>query len=158
MDRCERTREAGDAEYNDLAKAYVLGDGLMDVRFKVAVIDTMKSKAITRKSSFFLLPAEAITCVYSKTLEGSPMRRLMVGVFAFIGTRVTFATAPSLLKDVPREFVEDLARNLTAFRHSTEPFPSHVCQYHCHKNQNDCYKSALSTSEASSTTMTARSA
>jgi hypothetical protein len=67
---------------SDWAKAYVLGETLMDLEYQDAVLSAL----ITRCRAEKLFPTGAqIEIVYAGTTQGSPMRKLLVDFFCWAG-------------------------------------------------------------------------
>lgn len=98
--------------YPFLAKAYVLGEELMDVAFKNDVLDTM----IAIVSECRIYPAgETVHTIYENTPPASPARRLLVDFVAAAGD----PTWIGWIDKWPREFLVDATKALLVRRSST---------------------------------------
>ncbi|KAL7936955.1 hypothetical protein V8C35DRAFT_332213 [Trichoderma chlorosporum] len=125
----------GNAEYVQLAKAYVLGDFLVDVNFKNAVMDTMfiKSHSMASDGRRPHPAGPVIRYIYEKTPESSPPRRFLVDLFAYFGKAKWLEPKWISEDDLPEQFIRDL---LTAmFKHRRPPSEykdseMKKCQYH----------------------------
>ncbi|KAF2444402.1 hypothetical protein P171DRAFT_389114 [Karstenula rhodostoma CBS 690.94] len=63
-----------------LAKLYVLGEEIMDFRFKNAIMDNFIAVYSGRK----IFPSvEAVAIIYGATVGGSPMRRMLAEIYAY---------------------------------------------------------------------------
>ena len=112
-------------EYDQLARAYILGDILLDTSFRDAVIDAMLDKALT------LNPGQStIELIYENTVASCAARRLLVDLYTERARGIWLKTwAP----DSPaRDFFYDLAVALLDKRQKTERKEWNPCDYHDH--------------------------
>ncbi|KAF2501382.1 hypothetical protein BU16DRAFT_435848, partial [Lophium mytilinum] len=82
-----RDDESPDKEYLLLAKAFVLGEEVLDDGFKQFLIDAIiaRSKVRVGKGKKTYFPeAKVISVVYQGTPDGSPIRRLFVDFWTWI--------------------------------------------------------------------------
>ncbi|RDW92791.1 BTB/POZ domain-containing protein [Aspergillus mulundensis] len=72
-----------DMEYMELAKTYVLGDMLVSSALKNAAIDAIVEKSLTPKAdeNTYYPSIEEIQYIYSNTVDGADIRRLMVDLY-----------------------------------------------------------------------------
>lgn len=135
-----QTNEDNEAEWKLLTASYVLGDVIIDVMFKDTIIDALQAK-VKSTSGHTLWPCggEIIQVIYDSTLEGSPLRRFIVQVYAYHAGQVELASA---LESAPKEFFYDI---LVAERLIRTPRPLKdflvfwQCVYHSHGLTGDCY-------------------
>lgn len=133
----------GNAEYAQLAKAYVLGELLQDVNFKDAVLDAIliktNSKASDGQTWFPFGPA--FRYIYEGTPESSAARRLLVDLYTYHGHGDWLKGWAD--KDLPKEFLHDLA--IAALTKRPRPSASleeekGACGYHEHQpDPSNCY-------------------
>lgn len=108
-------------EFMDLAKAFVLGDKLLDSKFNNAVIDAIVDKSrFTLHDGNMWFPSERVVeYIYAHTTESSPIRELMVDLWAS-------SAAPSSLSEwkaslsAPRSFLIRLVCKLMGQRLASE--------------------------------------
>ena len=127
-----------------LAKAYVLGDRLLDLDFKDKVIDAIIDKS--RSSSlglygYMLDPATAY--IYKNTLEGSKARLLFVDLYLGEGDKAWLTDRSKIL--LPEDFLFDLASALIGKRPRSEcdspRMMNSTCRYHNHgPDDSICYR------------------
>jgi hypothetical protein len=139
---------AGNAEYMQLANAFILGDMLQDGSFQDAVIDAMidkmTSKATDGKSWFPFGPV--IRLIYENTPGSSKARLLLVDIYRYHGDGgwlKDWATQ----EDLPKEFLFDLTvAFLDTKRKPQFAFDPNQdsCKYHQHQpDVSACYKNVL---------------
>ncbi|KAM0459399.1 hypothetical protein ACHAPV_005586 [Trichoderma viride] len=134
----------GNIEYVQLAKAYVLGEMLLDISFKNAVLDAIliKSRSKASDGHRWFPVGPAIRCIYEGTLESSAARRLLVDMYTYHGYG-EWLTQWASKDDLPKQFLLDLAIATLAKR--PRPLASlapkaGACEYHEHlPNSNSCY-------------------
>jgi len=98
---------SADMEYIELAQCYVLGEKLLDVKFKNAIMDALVEVLENEQKGTCILPGSwAIETIYEGTTEGSPARILLVAMW--IG-RAAPSCKVTLNKCHP-EFIIDLAK------------------------------------------------
>jgi hypothetical protein len=96
-----------DPEYMELGQCYVLGEKLLDVKFKNAVIDAMSDVLENQPEDDVFIPGPlTIETVYEGTPKGSPARALLVDMWAVKAGK--FGKAD--LDECPPEFAIDLAK------------------------------------------------
>jgi hypothetical protein len=91
-----------DGVYTALAKAYVLGEELMDVKFKNDTLDTIID--VLWKSDDWPF-GEPVAIIYNGTIEKSPARRLMVDICACYVSIHSNRTRE--FKNCPKDFLLD---------------------------------------------------
>jgi hypothetical protein len=116
----------GKEVFPTLAKAYVLGEELMDVKFKNDVLDTIIATAI--EASYYPI-GEAVAIIYEGTTTSSPGRRLMVDFL------VDIAQGPSWMDEFdncPKEFLVDAMTALVTQRKrlGQQPWEADCRPYH----------------------------
>lgn len=145
--RDDESGKTADAEYLQLAEAYVLGDKLRDGNFKDAIIDAMLHKSRSKFSdgtsvvtSFF--PGEhVVRHIYDNTPKSSEARHLLVYFYVEHGNERWLNDAAQ--EEFPKEFLMDLA--IALFERQNKPTPatptaeSNTCKYHQH-GSGPCYK------------------
>ena len=140
----------GNAEYLALARAYVLGDRLLDLAFCDACIDAMIVKSQTKSTdgSCWSPVGPVIACIYNNTTPKSKARKLLVDLYAHNGQRDWLEKWADKDTDLPSEFLFDLAvalfdvRQRIAKQLFTDP-----CKYHEHGEEESCYKKLLGSSK-----------
>ena len=137
---------AGNAEYVQLANAYILGDILQDVDFKDAVIDAMidKSSSNALDGHHWFPVGPVIREIYDNTLESSKARRLLVDLYTHHGDGAWLYNWAAQ-EDLPKGFLLDLAIALLDKREKPELHPSgSPCEYHEHApGESFCYRNRL---------------
>lgn len=145
--RDDMSGKTDDAEYLQLAKAYVLGDKLRDGNFKDVIIDAMLHKSrsnvsdgISDGACFF--PGEhVIRHIYDNTPKSSEARHLLVYFYVKNGNRRWLNDA--VQEEFPKDFLMDLAVALferqDKRRPATPTAESNTCKYHQH-GSGPCYK------------------
>ncbi|KAF2869197.1 hypothetical protein BDV95DRAFT_578585 [Massariosphaeria phaeospora] len=103
-----------------LARVYVLGEELMDSNFKNAVLDTVIAEC---KGSY--LCQLAVSIIYEGTTEASPLRRLLVDIYADQATALTCWT--SQFKGCPKDFLVDVMTAMVKLRPATAKAPWKKC-------------------------------
>ena len=123
----------GNAEYECLAEAYVLGDKLQDGDFQDVIVDTIvdkcSSKASDGRSWFPVGPA--IQHVYDHTVESSKVRRLLVDLYVSHGSG-NWLRDWEKSSDIPGDFLFEIATNLLDKRKNNPTIKSSLCEYHQH--------------------------
>ena len=144
--RLDSPGEAGNEEYLQLAKSYVLGDVLVDADFKDAVLDAFIDKSRSKATDGFnWYPAGSVVRhIYENTQDNSPARRLLVDMYTACG-QSDWLTKHASPEDLTSEFLLDLAVSLLDKR----PCPGEVlkkdtCLYHEHgQDETVCYRDRL---------------
>jgi hypothetical protein len=96
-----------DIEYIELAQCYVLGEKLLDMKFKNAVIDALiEVLENDPEDNCFLPDYDIINTIYEGTTEGSPARTLLVDMWQGRAT----PSCKAALDECPPEFTMDLAK------------------------------------------------
>ena len=94
-------------EYLELAQCYVLGEKLLDVKFKNAVIDAMIDVLVNQPEDDVFIPGPStIKTIYEGTMEGSLVRTLLVDIWAARAGK----SGKTDLDECPPEFAIDLAK------------------------------------------------
>lgn len=124
--------EDNEPEYLDLAKAYILGDKLLDYSFTDIIIDTTleKSRFEIHDGNYWFPGDRVVEYVYRHTVEGSPIRRLLVDFYAYHGTP-EWGTA----RTFPKPFLFELTQ---AFLNLNSSCPYHARPLKAH----DYYRGA----------------
>jgi len=107
----------GKAAHPILAKVYVLGEELMDSKFKNDVLDTIIATA-TEARSFPV--GKAVAIIYQGTTSSSPARRLIVDFYTGLANNKTWTDG---LKDCPKDFLVDAMKALVTRRARDEKRP-----------------------------------
>lgn len=131
-------------EYEKLAKCYILGDKLLDTRFKDCTVDCILS--VLRVSRKFDHSLSGL--VFDNTLAGSPLRELWLDIYTLCGS-------PNWLKDsgeYPQDFLLELGRRSMRGQSQFESSDQvgrlkqgahtlfETCRYHEHED-GVCYRS-----------------
>ena len=134
----------GNDEYLQLAKAYVLGDYLLDTNFQDAVIDAIieKTGSKVRDDQCWYPVGTVIRYVYDNTLESNMARKLLVDLYAARG-KGSWLREWATEEDLPKEFLFDVAvavldlRPQLVLKHKANP-----CKYHKHTPEQHslCYR------------------
>lgn len=145
--RGDESSKSHEAEYLQLAQAYVLGDKLRDGNFKDVIIDAMLHKSLPELSDgtscvIFYFPGEyVIRHIYDNTPKSSEARRLLVYFYANHGNVRWLNDA--VQDEFPKDFLMDLAVALFEKRDKRTPATltaeSNTCKYHQH-GSGPCYK------------------
>ena len=130
-----------DSEWRILAEAYVLGEYLMDDKFKDTVIDALRAKATTEGGKVFVKMPEVVAMIYSGTSSGSVVRKFIVDMHL---KYADLADHDSVAFDGPTEFFRDLSRAFMAKRtlmhdNAFKGPRSEPCAYHDHGKDRPCY-------------------
>ncbi|KAI9661303.1 MAG: hypothetical protein M1821_009630 [Bathelium mastoideum] len=133
--------------YEILIEAFILGDKLLDIDFKDAVVDaivhlTMKPDA---NGTWAIPPGKNVSRLYERTLKGSKARRMMVDLHVMSATPRMF-DSEEMKDEYCFDFVVELLRAM--FEESRDPQGKantllrwrNQCQYHEHGTGNPCYK------------------
>ncbi|KAJ4365564.1 hypothetical protein N0V83_008184 [Neocucurbitaria cava] len=97
-------------EFDQLSNCYILGEKLMDVRFKNAILDGVVDAMNNTPFCTGKMPGEAsINIIYSGTSEGSPARRLLVDIWVMYAGENWIK---HLTDKLPHEFVLEFSRAL----------------------------------------------
>ncbi|KAF2993354.1 hypothetical protein E8E13_001164 [Curvularia kusanoi] len=118
-DSREKKAEEAEKVFVSLARAYVLGEKIIDVKYKNAVV---RAVVVAMTDSDWSMGPESVGLVYSGTPPGSPLRRLIVENFARIahddseeGVRwMTF------IDEYPREALADALKATVKMRHKVK--------------------------------------
>lgn len=80
-------KPAEDSEITSLVKAYIMGDKLLDPTFQIATINAISMRIEFKAENDDLCKKlqDAITYAYSNTCESSPIRQVLVNIFANCG-------------------------------------------------------------------------
>lgn len=136
---CDETVEMKGVEYLNLAKAYTLGDKLMDVGFQDATIDAIvdASQVGLADGSLWYPGMQIVQYVYHNTKESASIRTMLVDMFLMAGTG-TWLRETKDRSTVPQPFLFELAAELLdlrgGIRSTIEP-----SKYHIH-GSNDALK------------------
>jgi hypothetical protein len=95
--------DSTDVWYPFLAKLYVLGEELIDIRFKNCILDTFVT--VAREARWYPT-GHPIAIIYAGTPMNSPARRLMIDFFAY-EAHSNDDSWTKQLQDCPKEFVLD---------------------------------------------------
>ncbi len=128
-----------DGAFISLSKAWLLGDKLQAIAFKIAVINELVSSLDKIRIQ---MNGKTINNIYSRTLPGAPLRRLMVDVFIWEGKIGVFGALHGKgSEDLDIEFAVEVAdRFMTLWQNdkkmskTTEPYKLNICAYHEHSN------------------------
>jgi len=94
------------AWFRMLSNAWLLGHNLRAPGFQNAIIDTLISRV---KDTGDVTDVETINTIYNKTIPGSPLRRLLVDLFAWQSDPDDEGHLACLSSEVDRVFLSDLA-------------------------------------------------
>lgn len=143
----DETDQTSDAEYLQLANAYVLGDKLRDGNFKDVIIDAMLHKSRSKfsdgtPSGTHFFPGEhAVRRIYDNTPKSSEARHLLVYFYAENGDGQWLNDGAQEV--LPKDFLIDLAVALLERQNKRTPATataeSNTCKYHQH-GSGPCYK------------------
>ncbi|OCL08417.1 hypothetical protein AOQ84DRAFT_293161, partial [Glonium stellatum] len=126
---CKQLPTSKDDECRQLARAYALGEKLLDIDFKNDVIDAMVAKASIFVDGIMKFPgSDAIEVLYYGTPESSPARRLFIEFWTFVGKEEWMTDQPP-----PYEFLIDLSKSLLRQRprpHGDRPWIGFPELYH----------------------------
>ncbi|KAF1956624.1 hypothetical protein CC80DRAFT_504453 [Byssothecium circinans] len=125
------TTDTAPEHYHTLAYAYVLGERLLDVPFKNAIVDAYVLYARGTSPGRRYYPSnEEIRIIYDGTREGSPIRKLLVDIWYCRG-KVEWIEKDS---DLPQEFLACVVKELLRVRVSVDqlsrPWKLSHAQYH----------------------------
>jgi len=103
-----------DKEWTNLAAAFVVGEGVMDVAFKDVVMDALRAKVRSAEgATIWRVACDMVKIIYDGTTVGSPARKFMVDIFYHHGD-------PSVLcgpaDDLQRDFLLDLGHDFMTAR------------------------------------------
>lgn len=137
----------GNAEYLQLAKAYVLGDMFLDGDFKDAVIDAIIDKSTSKASDgqYWYPVGPVIRYIYDNTLHPSKARSLLVDLYTASG-HGEWLSDWAQPGDLPKEFLHNLAISLLDKRNynGVDRPGNSSCTYHEHGTDGKfCYRSKL---------------
>jgi hypothetical protein len=118
-------------DHHTLAYAYALGERLLDIPFKNAIVDAYVLYARgTAPGKRYYPSNEEIRIIYDGTGDRSPIRQLLVDIWACRG-KFEWIEKDS---DLPREFLASVVKELLRVRGSTEtlsrPWKLTHSQYH----------------------------
>ncbi|KAJ5685374.1 hypothetical protein N7536_007993 [Penicillium majusculum] len=118
-------------EYNDLIKAYLLGDKLLDTNFQNSVIDAIiEQSTTTNPDEQRYYPGEdAVKHVYHNTTESATIRKLLVDMY------VDTAAPNWLHGELPKEFLYSVTEGLMKKRVSSCN-PIKASKYHVQPSSN----------------------
>lgn len=129
---CGETGDMRDIEYLNLAKAYTLGDKLMDVKFQDATIDAIvETSQVGLVDGLRWYPGTGVVqYVYQNTKVSASIRTLLVDMFLMAGTGAWLLESEDR-SSVPQPFLFELAAELLDLRGSA--WPTIVASdYHIH--------------------------
>lgn len=135
----------GNAEYIQLAKAYVLGDKLQDGDFQDVVIDMIvdKCKWQSIDGGKWYPAGEIVQKIYDNTLSNSKARCLLVDIYVSHGSG-SWLYDYSKPHDIPKEFIYDLTVSFLDKRKNDPMIKSSLCEYHQHSpGAKNCYRTRL---------------
>ncbi|PVI07048.1 hypothetical protein DM02DRAFT_609425 [Periconia macrospinosa] len=116
--------------YHTLAYAYVLGERLLDVRFKNTIMDTYVLFARGGTGPRYYPSNEEIRIIYDGTVEGSPIRKFLVDIWYCRG-KLEWIEKDS---DLPQEFLAAVVKEMLRVRATTDnlsrPWKLTHTQYH----------------------------
>ncbi|KAF2007736.1 hypothetical protein P154DRAFT_419660, partial [Amniculicola lignicola CBS 123094] len=119
--------------HHTLAYAYVLGERLLDNDFKNAIADTYVLYARGMPPAKRFYPSnEEIRVIYEGTRESSPLRKLLVDIWACRGKHEWIENDPDLPKDFMVEITKALLKARTNFDSVSRPWKNAHEQYHDH--------------------------
>ena len=128
-------------DYTFLAKLYVLGEKLIDITFKDAVINKIvaNTRALAKNGQRYYPSPSVVDIIYEHTMSGSPARHLMVDLY--VRTAVD-----GWELDANHEFMVDLAKSLVKNRvllHKDDKLYKELdagvaCAYHSHDKDKPC--------------------
>jgi hypothetical protein len=128
----ERTEGSLGVDFTILAQAFVLGEELMDVKFKNTIVDTFLS--LEQKHS--ALPgAASVNIIYDGTPPSSPMRCLMLEFYAYgINDDVSWNL---VLEACSKDVLLDLITRMSKFRAraATEARPWRLSRMKYHEKE-----------------------
>lgn len=141
--RLREERAEDDPTYNELSllvEAFIFGEMVQDGRFKDVVIDSLIASINTpgKEGKRWYPSGPMVDRAYEGTPEGSPLRKLMVDIYAHHGNRHRLDGS----KDI--EFLKDLAGELYVDReryllHDPTKMDLKSCRYHHHGEGQPCY-------------------
>jgi hypothetical protein len=146
--RIDKPGLKGNSEYLQSAKAYILGDKLLDGDSNDVVIDAMKDKSRTRTSDGrrWFPVGPVLSCVYDNTPTSSKARQLLVDIYVRHGVR-DWLSGWADPNEIPKDFLLDLTMAPLDLKHNSQDDStekSSTCAYHQHGLQeNSCYKARL---------------
>lgn len=107
------------SEYKDLARCYVLGEKLIDIEFKNAVLDSFADAMADQLLKEHRFPGvQEINIIYKGTMEDSPARELLVDIWA----HHSLESWNILLELLPAEFILDLTKAFITLRPSLKRY------------------------------------
>ncbi|KAF2121756.1 hypothetical protein BDV96DRAFT_627006 [Lophiotrema nucula] len=109
-----------------LVQCYVLGEKLMDVKFKNIVIDEM-----IRRTDEWIPECDAVKIIYQGTSAGSPARRFLVDIWASEAHEIMMDG----LENCPNDFLADALRCMSKAREELETGPRQMKQGHYHETE-----------------------
>ncbi|KAF2177423.1 hypothetical protein K469DRAFT_677454 [Zopfia rhizophila CBS 207.26] len=120
-------------EYQTLAHAYVLGEELMDIDFKNAVMDSYVLYARGSSQTKRYYPTnEDIRILYEGTRESSPIRQFLVDIWTYRGKHEWVKSDPDLPKDFLMDVTTALLKVRTALETQSRPWKNSHEQYYEH--------------------------
>lgn len=135
LDNKDTAKAVGDS----LIRAYILGDFLLDLDFKDAIIDAVNE--VQEEADGYL--RACLPLAYAHTAEKSPLRRIIID-------RMVYTKRDSPANFIARERADDFldreilldpmeAVVLMSDTPTPPPYHTHPCHYHCHKGRDTCY-------------------
>lgn len=142
--RIDKPGAEGNEEYLQLAKAYTLGDELIDGDFQDAIIDAIVDKCNSKASdgqSWFPVGA-VVQQIYRHTLKSSKARRLLTDLYITHGSGGWLRVMKQ--DEIPAEFLFDLAIGFLDRERYDPTTKSTLCEYHQHGPEHGlCYRARL---------------
>lgn len=83
----KRKKAVENSEITDLVKAYIMGDKLLDPAFQDATIDAIieETTGIAERGNYYKQLQNAVSYAYCNSCEPSPIREVLVDIFAHDG-------------------------------------------------------------------------
>jgi hypothetical protein len=111
--------------FETLARLYILGEALLDTKFKNEVIGAII--ATSQENSYWPI-GRPVAIIYNGTLPGSPARRLMTDVCAF-KFQDNDTSWTNEFDNCPKEFFQDVVRAMAKQRPSgIDSVPKNFCE------------------------------
>lgn len=128
----ENAGKGNDTEFKELTFAYILGEKILDIPFKNAVIDAVIEKFLVE----LIIDLELPKLVYDNTRPNAPLRRLLVDIYAYHAD-TSWMTRSSAKDHLHPTFVFDL--NLAQLynrdlKMETPNYMKSTCIYHEHQD------------------------
>ncbi|KAK2754522.1 hypothetical protein FQN54_006923 [Arachnomyces sp. PD_36] len=142
-----KTEDPSDDEFLLLAKAVVLGDMFQDSDFENTAVDAILDKSRSSRLEGPTL-APTVSYIYENTINECKARKLLVDIYVSEGNGKWLRHPEESPKDLPSEFMFDLAAALLERRpkpNSSSPSSmTDTCRYHKHSSGGTCDKNKFS--------------